>query len=156
MSTSLAPDADAIRSTPPDIPVASLKPTDFGAFVIQVLAQSTRKSQRLDQDVLRRCLGLASSFLVTDTTMQPDQGIDTWFVGFSRLIDILVALHARNELELETINAASKACSECWGAAGSWRGLEECREGVRAVAKKLQKLLDSNGTTYRGESVYAP
>jgi len=88
--------------------------------------------------------------------MQPDQGIDTWFLGFSRLIDILVALHARNELELETMNAASKACSECWGAAGSWRGLEECREGVRAVAKRLQKLLDPNGTTYRGESVYAP
>ena len=132
------------------------KPTDFGAFVVQVLAQSTRKSQRLEQDVLRRCLGLASSFLVTDTTMQSDQGIDTWFIGFSRLIDILVALHARNELELETMNAASKACSECWGAAGSWRGLEECREGVRAVAKKLQKLLDPNGTTYRGLCYASP
>ena len=147
-------------------------PTNFGAFVLQVLAQSTRKSQRIDQGVLRQCLGLASSFLVTDTTMQPDQGIDTWFVGFSRLVDVLVALHARNELEHETIDAASKACSECWSASGSWRGLEECREGVRSVAKKLQKLLDANGRTYRGscysttpdtvstyaigESVYAP
>jgi len=82
--------------------------------------------------------------------MNPEQGVATWFVGFSRLVDILVALHARNELEHETVDAASKACSECWSAAGSWRGLDECREGVRAVAIKLKKLLDPNGRTYRG------
>jgi hypothetical protein len=88
--------------------------------------------------------------------MNPEQGINTWFVGVNRLVDVLVALHIRNELDHETVNAASKACSECWSAAGSWRGLEECREGVRTVAKKLQKLLDPNGTTYRGENVYTP
>jgi hypothetical protein len=131
------------------------KPTDFGAFVIQILSQSTRKSQRIDQDVLRQCLGLASSFLLTDTSMNPEQGISTWFLGVNRLVDVLVALHTRNELDHETVNAASKACSECWSAAGSWRGLEECREGVRTVAKKLQQLLDPNRTTYRG-SYYTP
>jgi hypothetical protein len=129
-------------------------PTDFGAFVVQAIARSSRRSSRLDQGVLRQCLGLASSFMVTDGTMNPEGGSGTWFVGFSRLIDLLVALHARNELELETFNAASKACSECWGAAGTWRGFEDCRDGVRTVAAKLKDLLDSNGRTYRGQLVF--
>lgn len=85
--------------------------------------------------------------------MNPPQGVDTWFTGFSRLIDLVVALHARNELELETMNAASKACAECWAVAGVWRGLESCRDGVRTVASRLKKLLDPNGRTYHGNSI---
>ncbi|KAF5388119.1 hypothetical protein D9615_000426 [Tricholomella constricta] len=144
-------------STPPSsTSMDPLKPTDFSSFVVQVLAHSTRESPVLDQRVLRQCLGLSSSFLVTDSTTNPDTGINTWTVGFTRLVDVLVALHARNELELETVNAASRACSECWSASGSWRSLAECREGVRIVATKLKKLLDPNGRTYRGQPVYAP
>ncbi|RDB22697.1 hypothetical protein Hypma_010182 [Hypsizygus marmoreus] len=133
-----------------------LNPTDYGSFVVQVLARSTRESQVLDQHVLRQCLGLASSFLVTDATMNPQSGVHSWNTGFTRLVDLLVALHARNELELETVNAASRACSECWSASGAWRGFEDCREGVRAVAAKLKRLLDPSGRTYRGQPVYAP
>ncbi|KAJ3775857.1 hypothetical protein FB446DRAFT_606707, partial [Lentinula raphanica] len=70
------------------------------------------------------------------------------------LIDVVIALHARGELDIEMMNAASKACSECWSAAGAWKGLEESREGVRKVVGKLKKLLDENGRTYRGERVY--
>ncbi|KAJ6613419.1 hypothetical protein B0H10DRAFT_1805404, partial [Mycena sp. CBHHK59/15] len=106
----------------------------------------------LDQAVLRRALALSSSYLVTDTSMNPRTGCTTWFVGLEQLVDLLIALHARQELELETVNAASRACSECWTVAGTWRGLEECREGVKKVGTKLKNLLDENGRTYRGET----
>lgn len=149
---------DQESTTPPTIELIGdpVKATDFATYVIEVLSHTTRESQPLDQDVLRQCLGLASSFLVTDVTMNPDQGMKTWTVGFNRLIDLVVALHAINALQVETIDAASKACSECWSAAGAWRGFEECKEGVRAVATKLKKLLDPDGTTYRGHAIYAP
>ncbi|TFK43514.1 hypothetical protein BDQ12DRAFT_731526 [Crucibulum laeve] len=127
--------------------------TDYGTFVIDILARS---SKTIDQKDLRQCIGLASSFLVTDTTTNVVSGIVSWSAGFSRLMDVVVALHAINELELETVNAASKACSECWTAAGAWRGLEDSRSKVREVAGKLKKLLDTNGRTYKGEPVYAP
>ncbi|KAF8976959.1 hypothetical protein BDQ17DRAFT_1349455 [Cyathus striatus] len=132
--------------------------TNYTTFVTETLARSTKASSSpsIDQNILRQCLGLASSFLVTDSTTNHESGISTWFTGFSRLVDIMVALHARNELDLETVNAASKACSECWTAAGSWRGLEECRARVRDIASKLKKLLDPNGRSYKGEPVYAP
>ncbi|KAJ7498899.1 hypothetical protein FB451DRAFT_14589 [Mycena latifolia] len=135
-------------------------PTDFSRFVLEAIKSSTNTtpSRTLDQEVLRTALALASSYLVTDTSTNTDAhaGSTTWFVGLNRLVDLLVALHAREELEIETVNAASKACSECWTAAGTWRGLEECREGVRKVGAKLKNILDDNGLTYRGETVYSP
>jgi len=130
--------------------------TNYGDFVLKVLPRMTRQSSRLDQTILRQCIGLSSSFLVTDTTTDPDHGLHSWSVGFGRLVDIVVALHAKEELELETVDAASKACSECWSVGGSWRGLEECQEVVKKTALKLKRLLDENGRTYRGERVYAP
>jgi len=116
----------------------------------------TRETGSVDQNLLRRCIGLASSYLVTDTTMNPERGLSTWYAGLSNLVDVFTALHVRGELELETFNAASKACSECWSVVGTWRGLEEGRECVRNVASKLRNMLDANGRTYRGEGVYAP
>lgn len=80
----------------------------------------------------------------------------SWTAGLNRLVDVLIALHSRGELELETVNAASKACSECWTVAGNWRGLEECKETVRRVAARLKGLLDENGSTFGGERVYVP
>ena len=68
----------------------------------------------------------------------------------------MVALHARQELEVETVSTASHACSECWSVAGSWREMDECREGVKAIAARLKGLLDANGKTYRGQAIYAP
>lgn len=131
-------------------------PTDYGAFVVQVLTRMTQDSQSIDQTILRQCIGLSPSFLSSDTTMNPDSGIHTWFTGFNQLVDVMVALHLKEELELETLNTASRACSECWSIAGSFRGLEEGTAGVRKVALKLKRLLDPSGTTYRGEKVYAP
>jgi len=132
-------------------------PTNYGQFVITVLKRMSRGGeQAIDQIKLRKCISLSSSYLIADTCMDPDNGINTWFVGFSRLIDVVVALHARSELDIDTMNAASKACSECWSVSGAWKGLEGCRDGVRKVALKLKRLLDENGRTYRGERVYAP
>lgn len=82
--------------------------------------------------------------------MNPERGVSTWSVGFCRLVDLVMVLHTRNELELETVSAASKACSECWTAAGNWPGLNECRNRVRDMGGKLKKVLDSNERTYRG------
>ena len=79
-----------------------------------------------------------------------ERGISTWSVGFRRLVDLVVVLHTRNELELETVSAASKACSECWTAAGNWPKLNECRNLVRDMGGRLKKVLDSNERTYRG------
>lgn len=88
--------------------------------------------------------------------MNPERGLLTWYAGFSNLVDVLIALHSRGDLELETFNAASKACSECWSVAGTWRGLDESRECVKNVASKLRSMLDANGKTYRGEGIYVP
>ncbi|KAJ4481543.1 hypothetical protein C8J55DRAFT_560095 [Lentinula edodes] len=134
-------------------------PTNYGKFVISMLKRMSKDApgeQIIDQTKLRRCISLSSSFLLSDTCMDPDHGVNSWFMGFSRLIDVIVALHVRSELDIETMNVASKACSECWSVAGAWKGLEQCREGVKKVAGKLKKLLDENGRTYRGERVYAP
>ncbi|EKM59046.1 uncharacterized protein PHACADRAFT_249218 [Phanerochaete carnosa HHB-10118-sp] len=116
----------------------------------------TRATGSVDQRVLRQCLGLASSYLVTDSTMNPSGGLTSWNNGMNRLVDVLVALHNRGELELDTISAASKACSECWTTAGSWREVGEAKENVRAIAVRLKGMLDENGRTYRGGQVYVP
>ncbi|KAI0695726.1 hypothetical protein BC835DRAFT_1414706 [Cytidiella melzeri] len=130
--------------------------TDYGAFVTRVIARMTKTSGSIDQFVLQQCLGLASSYLVTDTSMNPDNGLVSWQNGFNRLVDIIVALNARGELDVGTVSAASKACSECWSVAGTWREVEVSREGVRNIAIRLKGILDDNGRTYRGERIYVP
>lgn len=116
----------------------------------------TKTSGSIDQRALQQCLGLASSYLVTDTTMNPDEGLHSWQNGFNRLVDVIVALNARGELDVETVSAASKACSECWSVAGTWREMEVGRESVRDLAKRLKGILDENGRTYRGNWIYVP
>ncbi|KAG2152263.1 hypothetical protein BD769DRAFT_1404152 [Suillus cothurnatus] len=126
------------------------QPTDYGHFVIHIVKRMTQQSSAIDQAMLRRAIGLASSYLVTDTSTNSERGIQTWCTGFHRLVDIMV-------LELETVNEASKACSECWSVAGTWRGMEDCRQGVKEVAAKLKKLLDEpHRRTYKGSKVYTP
>lgn len=132
------------------------QPTNFKTYVIQVINSMTARSSTIDQDVVRKCLGLSSSYLIADTTTDPMEGMKSWCAGFSQIVDLLIALHSRGELGLETINAASRACSECWTVAGNWRELEGGRECVRRVAAQLKALLDENGRTYKGEAVYVP
>jgi len=123
---------------------------------VDILANQNQLSGTIDQAVLIDCLGLSSSFLMTDVTMNPTTGLASWSTGFNRLVDIMVVLHRRGQLELSTVNAASKACSECWSVAGSWRNMEEVRQCVKIVARKLQDLLDENGSTFGGNRVYTP
>jgi hypothetical protein len=140
----------------PTAPQEPTTPTDYGRFVVDILAKQNELTGDVDQAVLRHCLGLSSSYLMTDVTMNPTTGLTSWDTGFNMLIDIMVALHRKGQLELATVNAASKACSECWSAAGSWRNLEDVRLCVKNVAAKLQGLLDENGRTYGGNRVYTP
>jgi hypothetical protein len=116
----------------------------------------TRETGAIDQEAVRHALALAASHLLADTATDAERGGTRWAAGLVRLVDVLVALDAREELELATVNEASRACAECWAAAGAWRGLEPCRDGVRAAAVKLRDILDANGRTYRGHRVYAP
>ncbi|PPQ77753.1 hypothetical protein CVT25_011189 [Psilocybe cyanescens] len=140
-----------LSSLPVSIDSAQITPTDYGAFVTKTLARGKRDtdSNTIDQKILRNCLSLASSFLMTDTTIDPQFGVITWSTGLVRLVDLVIVLHKRDELELETLSCASKACSECWTATGNWRGLAECRQCVREVGEKLKKILD-NDKTYKG------
>ncbi|KIM46169.1 hypothetical protein M413DRAFT_441238 [Hebeloma cylindrosporum] len=134
------------------LPVEVIEATDFDAFVTETLSRVSRDddSSKIDQKVVRQCINMASSFLLTDTTMNPGRGVATWFSGFSNLVDLIMVLDKRDELEIETLSAASRACSECWIAAGSWAGLIECRGRVEELAKKLKDILDHNKRTYRG------
>ena len=83
------------------------------------------------------------------------EGFKTWFTGFNELVEMMVILDGRGELELETMNEASKACSECWGICGQFKGMGYGKEGVRVIAKKLKKMLDENGQTYKGVAIYS-
>jgi len=80
----------------------------------------------------------------------------TWYKGLNQLVELVIALHKRDELELETVNAASKACSECWMIAGNWAGFDEVRNRVREIGGKLKSILDENERTYRGLSLFFP
>ncbi|PPQ98548.1 hypothetical protein CVT24_004039 [Panaeolus cyanescens] len=143
-------------SEPTQADLEQIAPTNYEAFVVDVVARSLRSkdSHKINQKVLRQCMSLASSFLVTDTAMNRDQGVNTWFVGLNQLIDLIIVLDKRNELELETINTASKVCSECWSTSGNWRELASCRDQIKGLAGKLRGLLDPNKKTYRGSPVY--
>jgi hypothetical protein len=100
----------------------------------------THETGTIDQNLLRKCLGLASSYLITDTSMNAERGLSTWICGLNNLVDVLVALHVRGELELGTMNEASKVCSECWMIAGTWRELDGSRVLVRGVASRLRTV----------------
>lgn len=103
-------------------------------------------------------MGLAPSYLILDTTTLSSSamGVRAWMSGFHKLVDVMLALHAREELELETVNCASQSCSECWTMTGSFHGLQEARTGVRSIAARLRGILDPNGIEYKGEKVYVP
>lgn len=67
---------------------------------------------------------------------------------------MVIALHNQGTLELETLNATSRACAEAWSVAGSWRGLEQGRAVVSVLAARIRDgILDSDGLSYKGEPV---
>jgi len=153
---------------PLPLPEPLLKPpTDYQRIVIE-------SDNSNDQDSVRYLLALASAHLITDitTNLKPDTdsdqlkrgqaaavGFETWSKGFYLLADHILRLHDANELHLDTLNEASKACSECWMVAASWpAGMlgEQRRDVVRKIAAKLRSILDPNRTTYRGGLVYVP
>lgn len=43
--------------------------------------------------------------------MSPEGGVDFWFAGLNQLVELILVLHKRDELEIETVNAVSKAAS---------------------------------------------
>jgi len=142
-------------------------PTDYQRTVIE-------SDNSDDQSSVRCLLALASAHLITDITThirpsaEPDQargqegaaaGLESWAKGFYLLVDHILRLHDANELDLDTLNEASRACSECWMVAASWpAGIlgEQSRDVVRRIAATLRSILDPNRTTYRGGLVYVP
>lgn len=142
----------ALKTTPLVTPRG---PTQAGmnSSTTTIPTTTSRPSQTLDQLAIRQLLSLASSYLVTDTVTQPhiSVGISSWATGFNRLVEIILALHARGSLEFETLNTASRACSECWSVAMAWRGLDECLDVIKRVAIRLKPLLDTNGRDYKGK-----
>lgn len=115
-------------------------------------APSSSSGLSIDQDVLRQALRLASSFLLTDCTLNPELGLETWAIGLGRLVDIVLALHHTGVLEVETMRVASAALRECWVAGGSFPGLEDSRIRIREDGQKLQKLLDDpKRNLYKGQ-----
>ncbi|KAJ1308621.1 hypothetical protein OPQ81_004319 [Rhizoctonia solani] len=132
------------------------KPVSYEEYVIRVTAIMTKEKGSIDQPSLCRAVGLAPSYLILDTTTLSSStaGIQTWASGFHRLVDIMLVLHKREELQLETLNCASQACSECWTMTCAFQGLQDARAGVRSIAARLQSILDPNGIEYKGEKVY--
>jgi hypothetical protein len=142
-------------------------PTDYQRTVIE-------SDNSDDQESVRYLLALASAHLISDITTniktdtESDQlkrgqaaaaGLETWSKGFYLLADHILRLHNANELHLDTLNEASRACSECWMVAASWpAGVlgEQSRDVVRKIAAMLRSILDPNRTTYRGGLVYVP
>lgn len=135
-------------------PVAA--PTDYEAFVTASVARMTGAGGSIDQRVLRQCFGLASSYLMTDASMDASGSLASWTAGFNRLVDLLIVLHHRGTAELDTVSAASKACSESWSVSGNWRDLGDAKDHIRAIAVRLKGILDDNGRMYHGERVYVP
>jgi hypothetical protein len=130
---------------------------DFQSAVVNAIGAMTRTSGTIDQAMLRRLLMLTPAYLIVDNTINNDGGLARWSAGFNRLVDVVLALHTKEQLETETVNEASKACSECWSVSGTYRGLTtDGRDVVRGIGARLKTILDADGRKYRGERVYAP
>lgn len=131
-------------------------PTDFGRYVVDILAKQSQLTGEIDQKVIRDCLALSSSFLITDVGTNPTTGLAAWNAGLKGLVDVMIALHKKAQLEAATVSAASRACSECWSVADTWQHMENVRNCIGAVAKKLHGLLDKDRKSYQGTEVYTP
>jgi len=127
---------------------------DFQNAVLNALGAMTRASGSIDQTTLRQPPDAhAGPIWSVDNTINSEGGLARWSAGFHRLVDVLLALHAKEQLELETVNEASKACSECWSVSGTYRGLTaEGREVVRGIAARLKTIAGSRREKISGEN----
>lgn len=123
-------------------------------------------SGTIDQSQLRQLVALAPSYLVLDSTTYPTtaEGVAEWSQGMNRICDgtsfqlklmsgachgrcehstkrlsVVVALHRKLALELETLNEVSRSCAESWVVCGSWRGLDSGRTAIQRVAARLKE-----------------
>ncbi|KZO98192.1 hypothetical protein CALVIDRAFT_478905 [Calocera viscosa TUFC12733] len=111
----------------------------------------------IDQVVLRRWIGLAPSYLMYDQSTGPsaDEGLLGWAEGLHALVGVLQALHARCELEWETMDVASRALAECWSAAACWTGMDVAKRAIQAAGGRLQGCLDAEDKSrFRGRKIY--
>ncbi|KZO98185.1 hypothetical protein CALVIDRAFT_479224 [Calocera viscosa TUFC12733] len=111
---------------------------------------------RVDQTLLRRWLTLTPTFLLLDSSSHPSpSGLLSWQLGLQALINLMLALHTRNQLEWETMNAASRALAECWSICLCWTGMELAKGAVQGAGGKLKAVLDRDDPTrYKGRPLY--
>jgi len=135
------------------------KGLSFNDAVLKILSRRTQSSGTIDQKELRNVIALAPSYLLVDSTVHPTtaDGVNQWALGFNRLCEVIIALHRKSDLELETLNEASRACAEAWSICGSWRGLDAGRNVIGNISTRLREnVLDPDGVSYKGQAVYVP
>ncbi|KAG9012653.1 hypothetical protein FRB94_005263 [Tulasnella sp. JGI-2019a] len=137
------------------MPGMSIGP-NYNSTVIHILGRISA-SGTIDQTKLRQLVILAPSYLVLDSTTYPTtaEGVAEWSQGMNRICDVVIALHRKSALDLETLNEVSRSCAESWVICGSWRGLDSGRTAIQRVAGRLKEnVLDADGVRYKGETVY--
>lgn len=157
----LAEGAAPRAAEPLQIPeLDKLPPTDYGKFVVDAISHMTRNplsNGRLNQENLRNCLAMASSFMIADTTLNSESGIDSWTTGFKHLVELLLHLHRKGDLDPATMGMSIRACYECWVAIGSFQNLDRGRAVVQECGSKLRACLDEpvpgGGAKYKGVDV---
>lgn len=62
-------------------------------------------------------------------------------------MDVLAALHASSQLELETVQAVNAVLSECWSNTFTIQGTDFAQDKIKGLAGRLRKLLDNGEST---------
>ncbi|KAF5333126.1 hypothetical protein D9611_002594 [Ephemerocybe angulata] len=140
--------------TPSSTPSTSSQEAKSAAPIDATPPSQPTPGSSIDQDLIRQSLRLASSFLLTDSSMNPETGLETWSIGLGRLIDIILSLHRANALEVETMREAASTLRECWTAGGNFPGLEDSRKRIREDGQKLKNLLDDKQQIYKGLAAF--
>jgi len=115
-------------------------------------SQAEQPTSSIDQNLLRECIRLAGSFLLTDTSMNPEGGLQTWSTGMKQLVEVVIALHKTGTLEVATMAVTSKACEECWVNSMNFPGLRGASTLMKELGLRLRDLLDEDKKSYKGWS----
>ncbi|KIO25024.1 hypothetical protein M407DRAFT_25664 [Tulasnella calospora MUT 4182] len=135
------------------------KGLNFNETALKVLSNMTQNGGSIVQADLRKLIALSPSYLIVDSTVHPNaaDGVNQWALGLNRLCEVIIALHRKEELELETLNETSRACAEAWSITSSWRGMERGKAVIGDLSARLREhVLDPDGLTYKGEAIYVP
>jgi len=130
---------------------------NFQEGVNRALSRMTAAHNAIDQVRLRYWLSLSPSFLMLDvsTTSPPTLGIERWKNGLHSLVNVVVALHAKDQLEFETIDEAARALAQCWSITLGWTGMDYAQVSVQQVGEKLTSVLDiDDRSRYKGRVVW--